>query len=336
MGIEVKRRSSGAATTVGLSAGRQTSSVWTTGGDGITRWWRKVVKLRALYVMALPVLVCLVVLRYWPMVLQFMVAFKDYQLGRGIFGSRWVGFANFVQVFTTTDFLAVLRNTIVISLLRLLVGFLPPLILAILLNDLWSKRFRRIAQTLIYIPHFFSWVIIYGLAYSLFAPGSGMVNRLLVSLGHQRIDFLTSPAFFRPMILGTALFKELGWGTIIYLAALSAIDPQLYEAAAIDGAGPIKRLIHITLPSVRDVVIFLFTIALGFILNAGGEQVLLFVSGPTMRVGDIIDTWVYRHGLVNMEYSFATAAGLFQSFFGLILVVVANNVARRYAGRGIW
>ena len=300
------------------------------------RLWRKMVRLRALYAMALPVLACFVVLKYWPMLLQFVVALKDYQLGRGIFGSRWVGLRNFVQVFNTTDFLAVLGNTVEISLLRLVFGFFPPLILAILLHDLWSKRFRRVAQTLIYIPHFFSWVIIYGLAYSIFAPGSGMINKLLVSLGSQRIDFLTSPLWFRPLIIGTALFKELGWGTIIYLAALSSIDPQLYEAAAIDGAGPIKRLIHITIPSIQDVIIFLLMIALGFILHAGGEQILLFLSGPTMRVGDIIDTWVYRHGLVNMEFSFATAVGLFQSLFGMVLIIAANYLARRYAGRGLW
>ena len=306
------------------------------GQDKYASVWRRMVKYRALYVMAIPVLACFIILRYTPMFLQLLVAFKDYQLGRGIFGSKWVGFANFIKVFGTTDFLAVLSNTIEISLLRLVFGFLPPLILAILLNDLWSRRFRRIAQTIIYIPHFFSWVIIYGLAYSIFAPGSGMINKMLVSWGAERINFLTSPLWFRPMIIGTALFKEVGWGTIIYLAALSAVDPQLYEAAAIDGAGPIKRLIHITLPSIRDVIIFLLMIALGFILNAGGEQILLFLSGPTMTVGDIIDTWVYRHGLVNMEYSFATAVGLFQAFFGMLLIIVANRVARRYAGRGLW
>ncbi|MFD0713879.1 ABC transporter permease [Paenibacillus sp. GCM10027626] len=297
--------------------------------------WKKICKHWLLYVLFIPVIVFFIVFRYYPIILQAVLAFKEFTLMGGIWGSPWVGLANFKQLLSHTDFARVLSNTIEISLLRLLFGFFPPIILAILLFDLTSSKFRRISQTILYIPHFFSWVIIYAITFSMFS-NLGLVNQISIWLTGETIPFLTSESWFRPLLVGSGVWKELGWGTIIYLAGLTALDPSLYEAAKMDGAGPFKRIWHITLPGIAPIVVFLFTIQIGNILYAGGEQVLLYYSPATYSVGDVIDTWVYRQGLAQLQYSLATAMSLFQSLFGLALVLMANKAARKFAGTGIW
>jgi len=288
-----------------------------------------------LYLLFVPVIVYYLVFRYYPIFLQGILAFKQYKLSSGIWGSPWVGFDNFTYVFARPDFYNVLENTIVISLLRIAFGFFPPIVLAILLFDLRSSWLRRVSQTILYIPHFFSWVIIYGIVFAMFS-NTGMVNQLIMGIGGSEQNFLMAPEWFRPLIVGSGIWKEIGWGTIIYLAALTGIDPSIYEAAKVDGAGPLQRIRHITLPGIRPVVVFLFTLSLGSVLNAGVEQILLFYSPATYEVGDIIDTFVFRQGLNQLQYSMATAAGLFQSVIGLILILSANWLAKRYAGTGIW
>jgi len=288
-----------------------------------------------LYLLFVPVIVYYLVFRYYPIFLQGILAFKQYKLSSGIWGSPWVGFDNFTYVFARPDFYNVLENTIVISLLRIAFGFFPPIVLAILLFDLRSSWLRRVSQTILYIPHFFSWVIIYGIVFAMFS-NTGMVNQLIMGIGGSEQNFLMAPDWFRPLIVGSGIWKEIGWGTIIYLAALTGIDPSIYEAAKVDGAGPLQRIRHITLPGIRPVVVFLFTLSLGSVLNAGVEQILLFYSPATYEVGDIIDTFVFRQGLNQLQYSMATAVGLFQSVIGLILILSANWLAKRYAGTGIW
>ncbi|RED54465.1 putative aldouronate transport system permease protein [Cohnella phaseoli] len=288
-----------------------------------------------LYLLFVPVIVYYLVFRYYPIFLQGILAFKQYKLSSGIWGSPWVGFDNFTYVFARPDFYNVLENTIVISLLRIAFGFFPPIVLAILLFDLRSSWLRRVSQTILYIPHFFSWVIIYGIVFAMFS-NTGMVNQLIMGIGGSEQNFLMAPEWFRPLIVGSGIWKEIGWGTIIYLAALTGIDPSIYEAAKVDGAGPLQRIRHITLPGIRPVVVFLFTLSLGSVLNAGVEQILLFYSPATYEVGDIIDTFVFRQGLNQLQYSMATAVGLFQSVIGLILILSANWLAKRYAGTGIW
>ncbi|OXS54328.1 hypothetical protein B1A99_26790 [Cohnella sp. CIP 111063] len=288
-----------------------------------------------LYLLFVPVIVYYLVFRYYPIFLQGILAFKQYKLSSGIWGSPWVGFDNFTYVFARPDFYNVLENTIVISLLRIAFGFFPPIVLAILLFDLRSSWLRRVSQTILYIPHFFSWVIIYGIVFAMFS-NTGMVNQLITGIGGSEQNFLMAPEWFRPLIVGSGIWKEIGWGTIIYLAALTGIDPSIYEAAKVDGAGPLQRIRHITLPGIRPVVVFLFTLSLGSVLNAGVEQILLFYSPATYEVGDIIDTFVFRQGLNQLQYSMATAVGLFQSVIGLILILSANWLAKRYAGTGIW
>jgi putative aldouronate transport system permease protein len=297
---------------------------------------QRIVDHRVLYLLFVPVAAYYILIRYWPIALSWIVSFKDLKIGLGVWNSAWVGLRNFHDIFTDNEILRVIRNSLEISLLRIGVGFLPPIVLAILFHDLSTRWFRKAAQTVVYIPHFFSWVVIYGLVFALFSTGTGLVNNAMEALGLKRVEFLLSAGAFRPILIGSALWKELGWGTIIYLAALSTVDPELYEAAVLDGAGPIKRIIHITFPSILPVVTFVLCINLGFILFAGGEQVLLFYNPAVYQVADIIDTWVYRVGLARMQFSIGTAVGLFQSFIGVATIVAANAVAKRFTGRGIW
>ncbi len=295
----------------------------------------RIKKYRMLYFLLVPVAVYYAIFRFYPLFLQAVLSFKEYRLVTGIWDSEWVGVANFKRVMALPDFSQVLLNTVSISALRVVFGFLPPIVLAIFLFDLTSRRLRKISQTLVYIPHFFSWVIVYGVVYALFA-NSGMINGVLEALGQPVQNFLLSSEWFRPILVGSAIWKELGWGTIIYLAALSSVDPYLYEAAKIDGAGPVSRIRHVTLPQITPIIVFLLTLSLGNILYAGGEQILLFYNPATYDVSDVIDTWIYRQGFNDLQYSLATAVSFFQSLVGLIFVLIANQLSKRFAGIGLW
>ncbi|MDI4649715.1 ABC transporter permease [Cohnella hashimotonis] len=298
--------------------------------------WRRIVRHRMLYLMFLPVAVYYIVFRYWPIGLAWIVAFKDLKLGMGVFDSAWVGLDNFRVMFEDPEIVNVLRNTVEISLLRIVVGFFPPIILAIMFHDLSSGRLKKWLQSAVYIPHFFSWVIIFGIVFAFFSTGTGFVNNVLEAMGLSRIEFFLSEGWFRPILIGSALWKEIGWSTIIYLAALSTIDAQLYEAAKIDGAGPLRRIFAVTLPGILSVVTFVLCLSLGNILFAGGEQILLFYNKAVLDTADVIETWVYREGLSRLQFSVGTAVGLFQSLIGMVVILAGNTLAKRYTGRGIW
>ncbi|MFD2330878.1 ABC transporter permease [Cohnella sp. GCM10020058] len=298
--------------------------------------WRRIVRHRMLYLMFLPVAVYYIVFRYWPIGLAWIVAFKDLKLGMGVFDSAWVGLDNFRVMFEDPEIVNVLRNTVEISLLRIVVGFFPPIILAIMFHDLSSGRLKKWLQSAVYIPHFFSWVIIFGIVFAFFSTGTGFVNNVLEAMGLPRVEFFLSEGWFRPILIGSALWKEIGWSTIIYLAALSTIDAQLYEAARIDGAGPIRRIFAVTLPGILPVVTFVLCLSLGNILFAGGEQILLFYNKAVLDTADVIETWVYREGLSRLQFSVGTAVGLFQSLIGMVVILAGNTLAKRYTGRGIW
>jgi putative aldouronate transport system permease protein len=298
--------------------------------------WERIVDHRSLYLLFLPVLAYYVIIRYWPITLAWIVSFKDLKIGLGVWNSKWVGLKNFTDIILDPAIMRVIRNSFEISLLRIAIGFLPPIILAIIFNDMTTEWFKKSTQTIVYIPHFFSWVVIYGMVFAIFSTGTGLVNNVLAALGMGRAELLMSKSAFRPILIGSAIWKELGWGTIIYLAALSTVDPQLYEAAVLDGAGPLKRIRYITFPSIMPMITFVLCVNLGFILFAGGEQILLFYNNAVYDVADIIDTWVYRVGLARMQFSIGTAVGLFQSVFGMVTIVVANALAKRFTGRGIW
>ena len=293
-------------------------------------------RYRGLYLFVFIPIVYYVLYRYFPIVAQFLLSFKNYRIMDGLWGSSWVGFDNYKALFSSPETTQIIINTIVISLLRLAIGFLPPIILAVFLFDMTSTLYRRICQSILYIPHFFSWVVIYAIVQALFSA-TGYVNNVIVSLGGQAKNFLMDIKWFYPLLLGSDLWKEIGWSTIIYLAALTNIDPQLYEAARVDGAGPMQRIIHITLPGIFPVIAFCLTIALGNILNnAGTEQILLFYTPATYSIGDVIGTWVYRRGLGEFRYSLGAALSQFNSVTGLILVLCFNKISRKFFGVGIW
>lgn len=277
----------------------------------------------------------ILVFRYLPM-FGLVVAFKEFILSEGIWRSPWVGFENFVHLFSSADFPRALRNTILISMLRLGFGFFAPLILALLLNELRLQLFKRAVQTITYLPHFFSWVILGGI-FLMLLGGDGPINAAIQSAGQSPVSFLGDKTWFIVILITTGIWQGAGYGAVIYLAALSGVDPNLYEAAAIDGAGRWAQTRHITLPCLAPTIIVLLLLNLGQILNAGFDQIYNMYNPIVYEVADIIDTFVLRR-MVSMDFSLATAAGMFKSVVGLILVASANWLANRLSGgeHGVW
>ncbi len=246
--------------------------------------------------------------------------------------SPWIGFDNFITFFKSFYFAELLTNTVIISLLKLVVGIPMAIILAIALYETAFKRFQVLVQTTVYLPHFLSWVIMLGVMLTILSPGNGLVNSVIKSTGGKPIAFLTSPDWFRFVVVASDIWKETGWATILYLAALMAIDPTLFEAAQVDGASRLQRIWHISLPGILPVIVILTMLRLGHILNAGFNQIFVLYSLPVYSVGDIIDTWVYRSGILDFQLSLATAVGLFKGVMGLILILVAQRVSKKIAG----
>lgn len=289
-----------------------------------------------IYLMMLIPFIYLAIYRYYPILLQFVLSFKNYKIKGGIWGSKWCGWENFINIFNTPTISRIFGNTFRIALLRLVIGFFPPIILSIMLFDMTNERFRRISQSILYIPHFFSWVVIYGIVLVLFQK-EGYINGVRAAMGLPAKEYLMLKEYFLPLLIGTGLWKELGWSTIIYLAALTGINPELYEVAKIDGAGPIRRIVAITLPGILPVIVFVLTMNLGSLLSAAGtEQILLFYSPSNYSISDVIGTWVYRQGLGSMKYGLSAAVSVIESTVGLALVLLCNRLAIRLAGVGIW
>ncbi|ACT00464.1 ABC transporter permease [Paenibacillus sp. JDR-2] len=288
-----------------------------------------------LYVMVLPGLLYFLIFKYAPM-FGLIIAFQDFKPFKGIKGSEWVGFEHFHRLFTEPDFLNILTNTLVLFGFNILFYFPIPIILALMLNELRLNAFKRLFQTLIYLPHFMSWVIIVSISYVMLTMDGGIVNAVLDSLGFEKINFLLSPEWFRPTYIIQVIWREAGWGTIIYLAAMAAIDPQLYEAARIDGAGRLHQIWHITLPAIRSVIIVLLILKIGDVLELGFEHVYLLLNSMNRDVAEIIDTYVYTAGLKQGKFSYSTAIGLFKSVVGLIMVVAANKLSKKFGSEGIY
>jgi putative aldouronate transport system permease protein len=255
---------------------------------------------------------------------------------KGIWDSPWIGFGNITRAFEAPDFWQVIANTLIISAMRLAFGFLPPIILAILTHELRLPFVRRLTQSVTYLPHFVSWPVVWGIVLALFAPGSGVMVTLFRGLGLHFPDIFIDSAYFRPMVVLSGIWKEVGWGAILYLAALSSIDTDLYEAATVDGAEWYHRVWYITLPGIIPVMTLLLTLSLAGVLNAGFEQVYLFLTPLSYEVGDIIDTWVFRRGLQGADFGLGTAVGFWKSVVGLALILAANKIARRFGGQGLW
>lgn len=295
----------------------------------------KIIKYRQLYLMILPSVVFFIVFCYAPMY-GIILAFKKFMYSKGIWGSPWVGLENFKMMLKDNDFWVVFRNTLVISFGKLLTGFPAPIILALLLNELPAGSFKKFTQSILYLPHFLSWVIMAGLIYNLFSITNGVLPRLLSYLDIQMPRIIANPVYFRPLIYTTNVWKEAGWGTIIYLAAIAGIDPTIYESALIDGAGRFKRMIYITLPSLSYAIVVLLILNVGQVMNAGFDQIFNLYSAPVYPVGDIIDTYVYRIGVLNARYEYSTAVGLFKSVINCILLLSSDRIVKKMGYTGLY
>jgi len=293
--------------------------------------WRQ----RWLYFLMLPTLIYFLIFKYGPL-WNAQIAFKDFKPLLGVMGSPWVGFEHFETFINSFYFSELIRNTIIFSLAKLLLGLPIAVICAIALHETWMTRFRIFVQTSIYLPHFLSWVIMFGVLLVILSPGNGLLNEIIKKFGGDPIPFLTTPDTFRWVVIFSDIWKETGWSTILYLAALLGINPDLYEAAAVDGASPLQRIWYISIPGIVPVIVLVTLLRMGHILEAGFNQIFVLYSVPVYSVGDIIDTWVYRQGLLQFEFSLATAVGFFKGVIGLVLILLANRVAKRVAEQGLF
>ncbi|WP_354498739.1 ABC transporter permease [Paenibacillus favisporus] len=287
--------------------------------------------------MVIPALILIFIFSYIPMY-GVLMAFQDYNIFNGFWNSPWVGFKHFSMFFHAPEFWTILRNTIIISLLKFGIGFPAPIILALMLNEVRQMFFKRVVQTISYLPHFLSWVIVAGFAMSILSTDNGSLNILLQKLHliKEPIGFLGRAEYFWGIIVSTSVWKEIGFNSIVYLAAIAGINPSLYEAASIDGAGRVKQVFMITIPSIIPVVVIFMILAIGNLLSAGFEDILLLGANPVLRdVASVIDTYVYRVGITNQRYSYATAVGLFKAVISVGLLTFANYFARR-SGNSLW
>lgn len=285
-----------------------------------------------LYLMALPGILYYVIFHYLPMG-GIVLAFQDYDIFSGILHSPWAGLKHFRRLFENELFYRALGNSLILSLLKLLICFPAPILFAILLNEIKSKKFMRTVQTITYFPHFLSWVVVAGLLNTLLSPSDGAVNMLITRLGGNAINFLVRKDMFRTIIVLSSLWVSLGWDSILYIAAINNIDTTLYEAATVDGAGRFRCMWHVTLPGIRSTIVMLLILRIGAIMSNGFEQIFLLYSPMVYEVGDVLETYVYRIGMVDARYDFSTAVGLFKSVVNFVLIVIANYVAKR-AGEG--
>lgn len=287
-----------------------------------------------LYLMLVLPMAFFLVFRYVPMA-NIVIAFKDYNMFRGVWESPWSGGKWFAQAFTSRDFGNALRNTLWLNFLDLLVGFPAPIILAILLNELMFKAYKRVTQTIVYLPHFLSWIIISGIATKLLAPGGGIVNVAISNLGGKPIDFLMDKNLWVGTYVVLGVWKEVGWGTIIYLAAITGINPEIYEAAEVDGANRLGKIWHVTLPGLRPTIVVLLIMNVGRILGSEFDRPYTLGNSLVIQVSDVISTMVYRVGIRSFQFSYTAAIGLFQSVICVVFLLAANGLAKKFGERGI-
>jgi putative aldouronate transport system permease protein len=288
-----------------------------------------------LYLLILPGILYFLIFKYIPM-WGVLIAFQNYSPYLGFFQSEWVGWEHFERLFANTDFYRIFRNTMVINLLNLVFFFPLPIVLSLLLNEIRREWFKKTIQSIVYLPHFLSWVIIVGISFLMLSKTDGVLNHLLAFAGMQRMDFLTEPDYFWILLTLQSIWKEIGWGTVIFLAAIAGVDTQLYEAARMDGAGRLRQMWHVTLPAIRNVIIILLILRIGHIMDVGFEQIYLMMNGAVSEVAEVFDTYVYRVGVLQGEFSYSTAVGLFKSVVGLVLVIGANKLAKKFGEEGVY
>jgi len=296
--------------------------------DHLRRDWQ-------IYVMLLPTVIWLLLFLYKPMY-GLQIAFKDYSLFRGIADSPWIGFEHFETLFQSDQFLRAVRNTVIISAYSLLIGFPVPIILALMFNEVLNQRFRKVAQTIVYLPHFISSVIIAGIVITAFSPSAGIVNTILGWFGLEPVYFLTQPEWFRPIFVGTTIWQEAGFQSIVYLAAIAGVSPTLYESAVVDGASRWQMMWKITLPSILPTIIIMLIIRIGNLMEVSFEMIILLYQPATYETADVVNTYIYRAGIQGGQYDIAAAAGLFNAVVAFVLVIGANAISRRYSRTSLW
>lgn len=297
-------------------------------GDHLKREWQ-------IYAMLLPTIIWMIVFLYKPMY-GLQIAFKDYSVFRGIADSPWIGFEHFQTLFNNDQFLRALRNTIIMSAYGLLFGFPVPILLALMFNEVLNHTFRKTAQTIVYLPHFISSVIIAGIVMTAFSPSAGIVNTALGWFGIEPVYFLTKPEWFRPIFIGTGIWQEAGFQSIVYLAAIAGVSPTLYESAVVDGASRWQMMWKVTVPSILPTIIIMLIIRIGNILEISFEMIILLYQPATYETADVVNTFIYRQGLQGGQYDFAAAAGLFNAVVAFVLVMTANTISKRYSRTSLW
>jgi len=296
---------------------------------------RQLVINRWMYAMMVPGILFFIIFKYVPM-WGVIISFQDYQPFLGISGSEWVGMKHFNRLFTSPDFWLLFKNTLMLFIWDLTFAFFTPIVLALMLNELRSMFLKRSIQTIIYIPHFMSWVIVVSITYIMLTTEGGIINEAIVRLGGEPVNFMLSQGWFRPLYTLQTIWKEAGWGTIIYLAALAGVDQQLYEAARMDGASRIRQIWHVTLPGIRSTIVVLLILKVGDMLDLSFDHVFLMLNSMNREVADVFDTFVYLTGISQGQFSYSTAIGLFKSVVGLIMVVAANKLAKLLGEEGIY
>lgn len=295
---------------------------------------REIIRCKYLYLIFLIPFIYYILFQYWPMY-GILISFQDYNVVKGVLGSPWVGFKHFEKFLFDPYFWKLVRNTLLINVYSLLWGFPAPIILAILLNELKSERFKKIIQNISYLPHFISTVVICGMLVN-FLSSDGMINQLVRAITGSSIQFLMDPKYFRTIYVSSGIWQSIGWNSIIYLAALTGVDAEMYEAALIDGANRWHRIRYITLPSIAPTISIMLIMNLGRLMNLGHEKILLLYTGSTYEVADVISTYVYRRGLLGNDFSYATAVGLFQAIVGVILVTTSNQISKKLGETSLW
>ncbi|MGO4500596.1 ABC transporter permease [Paenibacillus sp. 2RAB27] len=296
---------------------------------------RYINKKKYLYILLIPAVVYFLIFNYVPMY-GIIIAFKDFNFSKGIVGSPWIGFENFRYMFGLSDFYTVFWNSLYLSFLRLVFGFPFPILLALLLNEMRNRTYQRITQTIIYLPHFISWVVIGGILVNFLSPSWGVVNIFLKQFGFEPVFFLADTNYFRPLVILSSMWKESGWESILYLAAMVGINTELYEAASIDGANRFQRILNVTLPGIKSTIIILLILRLGHIMGNGFEQIFVLQNPLNLSVSEVFETYVYRVGLIGGRFSFGTTVGLFTSVIGLIFLLASNQIAKWMKEDGIW
>lgn len=295
---------------------------------------RDLLKNKSLYLMLLPVILFYLIFCYFP-IYGTQIAFRDFNPRKGIYGSEWVGLENFISFFKGIYFTRLVRNTLIINILNLILGFPAPIILALLLNEVRHLRFKKFIQTVSYLPHFISTVVVAGMIMQ-FVSTEGFITKLLTLFGFAQKNLLTNPDLFRPIYISSDIWQGIGWGSIIYIAAISGINSELYEAAKIDGAGKFKQVLNVTIPGILPTIITMLILRIGTMMSIGYEKIILLYNSSIYETADVISSYVYRKGLLDLDYSFSTAVDLFNSVINLILLFSANKICKKLTENSLW